>query len=197
MSHIITKPTNWHVCPAMTQITMGILPVWSVFTQWAANGPRFLHAGRSDWTDAQTDPSLCWAHRSFCWFCCDVAQINCSVPLFSTRCFPPVFPVPIKCLCSPILMLNLDPQCYPSIKVFSTLGRASRITTFSPWLSHLYINGQEQLPSSYMHNVTDQLLIKLTLSRSTTKPTKWCAPSKGSDQTAHHHSLIRVSALNE
>ena len=23
----------------------------------------------SDWADAQADLSLCWAHRSFCWFC--------------------------------------------------------------------------------------------------------------------------------
>ena len=28
----------------------------------------------SDWGDAQDDMSLCWAHRSFCWFCHDVAQ---------------------------------------------------------------------------------------------------------------------------
>ena len=29
---------------------------------------------RSDWADAQVDLSLCWAHRSFCWFYYAVAQ---------------------------------------------------------------------------------------------------------------------------
>ena len=30
---------------------------------------------RSDWVDAQADLSLRWAHISFCWFCCVVAQM--------------------------------------------------------------------------------------------------------------------------
>ena len=29
----------------------------------------------SDWVDAQADLSLRWAHRSFCWFCHEVAQV--------------------------------------------------------------------------------------------------------------------------
>ena len=29
----------------------------------------------SDWTDAQDDLSLRWAHRSFCWFCQEAAHI--------------------------------------------------------------------------------------------------------------------------
>ena len=28
------------------------------------------------WADAQADQSLCWAHRSFCWFCHVVVQFN-------------------------------------------------------------------------------------------------------------------------
>ena len=46
----------------------------------------------SDWANGQADPSLCWAHMSFCWFCCNTSQI-----LFSERrygecrgCFPSV-----------------------------------------------------------------------------------------------------------
>ena len=31
LSHLMTKPTKWHVCPAKTQISLGICPVWSVF----------------------------------------------------------------------------------------------------------------------------------------------------------------------
>ena len=29
----------------------------------------------SDWADALADLSLCWAHRSFCWFCHEAAQL--------------------------------------------------------------------------------------------------------------------------
>ena len=29
LSHCITKPTKWPVCPAKTQISLGICPVWS------------------------------------------------------------------------------------------------------------------------------------------------------------------------
>ena len=29
MSHHMTKPTKWHVCPVKTQISLGIRPVWS------------------------------------------------------------------------------------------------------------------------------------------------------------------------
>ena len=32
----------------------------------------------SDWVDAQADLSLCWAHRSFCWFCCAMAHLFCA-----------------------------------------------------------------------------------------------------------------------
>ena len=31
---------------------------------------------RPDWVDAQADLSLRWVHRSFCWFCCEVAHLN-------------------------------------------------------------------------------------------------------------------------
>ena len=32
---------------------------------------------RSDWADVQADLSLCWAHRSFCWFCNVTAHMYC------------------------------------------------------------------------------------------------------------------------
>ena len=32
MSHLMTKPTKWHVLTVKTQISLGIYPVWSVFT---------------------------------------------------------------------------------------------------------------------------------------------------------------------
>ena len=47
-SYSTTKPTNWPVRPAKTQISLGIRPVWpepSLCAQWVAKDPRFLHAG--------------------------------------------------------------------------------------------------------------------------------------------------------
>ena len=37
----------------------------------------------TDWADAQADQSLCWAHRSCCWFCHDAAHI------MNNEIFPP------------------------------------------------------------------------------------------------------------
>ena len=62
------------VCPAKTQISLGIRPVWSessLCTQWAAKDLSFLHADSedwSDWADAQADLSLRWAHSHFVGF---------------------------------------------------------------------------------------------------------------------------------
>ena len=45
--------------------------------QWVAKDPNFLQVDSkdwSDWVDAQADLSLRCVHRSFCWFCCAVAQ---------------------------------------------------------------------------------------------------------------------------
>ena len=82
MSNSMTKPTKWHVHPAKTQISQCICPVWSkssLCAQWIARGPRFLHADSerlwSDWEYAQAVMSLCWAHRSFHWFCHAAVQI--------------------------------------------------------------------------------------------------------------------------
>ena len=68
----MTKPTKWFVCPAKTQIsifTVHMKKAW--FLSYPLSAQRRL---RSDWLDAQTDLSLRWAQRSFCWFCHEVAQ---------------------------------------------------------------------------------------------------------------------------
>ena len=47
----MTKTTKWHVRPAKTQISLGILPVGSEFSlcaQWVAKDPMFLHADSED-----------------------------------------------------------------------------------------------------------------------------------------------------
>ena len=75
MSHLMTKPTKWHVRSVKTPISLGIRPVWSessLCAQWLAKDPSFLHADSEDWwdwVDAKADLSLHWAHMPFCWFC--------------------------------------------------------------------------------------------------------------------------------
>ena len=91
LSHLMTKPTKWHVCPANTQISLGICLVWSesFFTRTVKTHPPSLirvfavrvkkacvlsyplSAQRrlwSDWTDAQADLSFRWAHTHFVGF---------------------------------------------------------------------------------------------------------------------------------
>ena len=50
----------------------------SLWALWLAKDPVLLHADSKDWSDwahAQADLSLCWAHKSFCWFCHAQVQI--------------------------------------------------------------------------------------------------------------------------
>ena len=81
----MTKPTKWHVCPVKTQIKLGIRPVRSKssLSAWRKIGSLATHWAHSedwsDWTDAQADLSLRWVHRSFYWFCHEVAQLLVTV----------------------------------------------------------------------------------------------------------------------
>ena len=81
LSRLMTKPTEWHMRLAKTQISLGICPGWSessLCAQWSAKGPSFLHADSedwSDWVDVQADPSLRWAHMPFCWFRQEAAHL--------------------------------------------------------------------------------------------------------------------------
>ena len=51
MSCLMTKTTKWHVHPAKTQISLGIMRT------------------------ARTNQTLHWDHMSFCWFCHEAAQM--------------------------------------------------------------------------------------------------------------------------
>ena len=69
MSHLMTKPTKWHMCPAKTQMSLDIRPVWlesSLCAQWVAKDPRFLHADSED-SDQTARMQLCCSHISFPW----------------------------------------------------------------------------------------------------------------------------------
>ena len=51
---------------------------WAVSMKkiWVLTTTHWAHSEHlSDWVDAQADPNLHWAHRSFCWFCHASAQM--------------------------------------------------------------------------------------------------------------------------
>ena len=83
LSRLMTKPTQWHVYPANTQISLGIRPIWSVFSvrmkkAWVLSYPPSAQRRLwSVWADAQADLSLRWAHMPFSWFCHQVAHLFC------------------------------------------------------------------------------------------------------------------------
>ena len=71
------KTNKVTMCPAKTQISLGIPSVWSessLCTQCIAKDPSFLHTGgggggqRRLWSD--------WAHMPFCWFCHEAAHMS-------------------------------------------------------------------------------------------------------------------------
>ena len=79
------------VYPAKTQMSLSICPVWSEFSlwdQWVAKDPSFLHADSedwSDWADAQADLSLRWAHIYIVGF--DMRQLKCYTKLQDHHAF--------------------------------------------------------------------------------------------------------------
>ena len=63
LSHLMTKPTKWHVRPAKAQISLGICPVWSessLCTQWVAKDPSFLHVDSEDSDQTRWMTRLIW-----------------------------------------------------------------------------------------------------------------------------------------
>ena len=64
VSHRMTKPTKWHLCPAKTQISQGIRPVWSesslyawrnhgsLATHWAQAKTLIRLGGCPDWSES-------------------------------------------------------------------------------------------------------------------------------------------------
>ena len=80
MSRRMTKPTQWPVRLAKTQISLGIRPVWSEspLSAWRKLGSLAIHWAHSeDWSEGRM-PRLIWVfagRTSFCWFCGEAAQL--------------------------------------------------------------------------------------------------------------------------
>ena len=86
----MTKSTEWPLCPAKTQISLGLHLVWSesslsAWRKLRSSATHWAHCEDSDWTDAQADSSLLRAQRSFCWFCHEAAQ---RTYMLKVRVFP-------------------------------------------------------------------------------------------------------------
>ena len=57
MSHLMTKPTKWHVCPARTPISLSISPVWSESSLSAWRKLGFL---ATHWAHNEDSDHLIW-----------------------------------------------------------------------------------------------------------------------------------------
>ena len=85
LSHLMTKPTKWHVRLAKTQIRMGIRPVCSEssLSAWRKRGSwvtQWGHSKDSDQTE-QMPRLISWSEsslgaQSFCWFCHEAAHLQ-------------------------------------------------------------------------------------------------------------------------
>ena len=92
LSRLMTKPSNWPVRPAKTQISLGIHPVWSessLCVQWVAKDPRFLHADNEDSDPTGLMPRLIWV---FAWCTCNFVGFVLSQLIYFCRnhCVNPV-----------------------------------------------------------------------------------------------------------
>ena len=86
LSHLMTKPTKWHVRPAKTQISLGIRPVWSESLLSAWRKRWFL---ATHWAHSKDSIRPVWSEsslgtQSFCWFCHEAAHL-CPVPAITQR----------------------------------------------------------------------------------------------------------------
>ena len=79
MSRLVTKPTKWSMCPAKTQISLGIHPVWSESLLWVAKDLSFLHADSEDSDQTGQMPRLSWVFAGrichFVGFCHEAARM--------------------------------------------------------------------------------------------------------------------------
>ena len=142
----MTKPTKWHVHPAKTQFSLGIRPVWSVFTvrmkkAWVLSYPL---SGRwrlwSDWMDAQADLGLRWAHSHFVgfvmrWLTWGHPWSLCSFPGCMVWC--PGQDLELNCIHSHSLPFHHFPQLLSNSEVLQTFFPNSKEPARIPKMSHL------------------------------------------------------------
>ena len=86
------KTSKMTVCPAKTQISLGIHPVWSessLCAQWVAKDPSFLHVDSEDSDQTGRMPRLIWdfvcAHAILLVLSCGSSFLLCSADQRQTR----------------------------------------------------------------------------------------------------------------
>ena len=85
MSRNMTKPTKW-LCAQRRLRSAWASAQSDQSSLCVAKDPSFLHVDCEDcedWTDAQADLSLRWAHMPFCWFCREAAHMMLSLVFLS------------------------------------------------------------------------------------------------------------------
>ena len=149
-----------------TQISPGIRPVWSesLLFSWRKLGSLATHWAHNedDWSDAQAVLSLRWAHKSFCWFCHQVAQMKdkfvevgtvciyfCSLKhslkrkyssvFRENRCPPPPKPVYGGNFSHEAVTFNIRSRSPKSYKllILSDLYRFANLETFHPMVHEI------------------------------------------------------------
>ena len=134
------KTNKVSVRPAKTQISLGICPVWSVFTVrlMGSSGPQLSSCWQqrlwSEWVDAQADLSIRWAHSHFVglvmsWLQCIIANflwivMYCNNPKYSDRqvCANSADPdqPDLDLYCLPLCLRVLDTYVYGKTTLFQT-----------------------------------------------------------------------------
>ena len=64
LSRNMTKPIKWHPPSLIKAFAVRMKKAWVLLSYPLSTQRRLIRLG-----DVQADLSLCWAHRSFCWFC--------------------------------------------------------------------------------------------------------------------------------
>ena len=116
MAHFISLPLSFEprhdktnkmsVCPAKTQISLGIRPVWSessLCAQWVAKDPSFLHADSEDSDQTGQMSRLIWVLAG---------RTTTLLVLSCHGSFDVLFPIPISKIKKKILInLKLNKRC--------------------------------------------------------------------------------------
>ena len=193
------KTNKVTVRPEKTQISLGIRPVWSessLCAKWVAKDPSFFHADSEDSDQTGQMPRLIrpvWSEsslgaHSFYWFCHVTTQwqsFNIIHTLTITSIVVDVHIVVETSTGVASSSTDTDSIAWTIITSFTNIcNKTNKIAIH--WPSWWYIIGMWSL----IYTLFLWCFIPASqLSCSTTKSTKWHAPSEDSDQPGHSPSL--------
>ena len=176
----MTKPTKLHMWPGKTQISLHIRTVQSESSLCAlriAKNPRLLHMDSEDWSacvDAQADPNLRWAHRSFCWL-----VLHCLKCHIEHICRNRILPKRLNLRVEHVKHSNCRLDFLRRVKENDEKKKAAKEKGIKVNLKRqvLVLSLPKKWAASWQNQQSE------------------CAPSEDSDQPGHPPSLIRVFAV--